>query len=39
MNQDKICNYIGGVLIGTVPYHENLLINQVIYPGCGKIFH
>lgn len=29
----------GGVLIGTVPYKENLLDNQVVCPKCGDIFH
>jgi 2-polyprenyl-3-methyl-5-hydroxy-6-metoxy-1,4-benzoquinol methylase len=29
----------GGVLIGTVPYKENLLDNQVVCPKCGEIFH
>jgi len=28
-----------GVLIGTVPYKENLLDNQVVCPKCGEIFH
>ena len=29
----------GGLLIGTVPHNENLLINQVVCPCCGKVFH
>ncbi len=29
----------GGWLIGTVPYNENLLENQVVCPCCGKVFH
>ncbi|MBW4543433.1 MAG: class I SAM-dependent methyltransferase [Symplocastrum torsivum CPER-KK1] len=29
----------GGVLIGTVPYQENLIENQVVCPKCGEIFH
>jgi len=29
----------GGVLIGTVPYNENLLDNQVVCPKCGEVFH
>jgi hypothetical protein len=27
------------MLIGTVPYKENLLENQVVCPKCGEIFH
>lgn len=29
----------GGLLVGTVPYNENLLINQVICPCCSQVFH
>ena len=29
----------GGRFIGTVPYCENLLLNQVVCPECGKVFH
>ncbi len=29
----------GGVLIGTVPYKENLIDNQVVCPKCGEVFH
>jgi SAM-dependent methyltransferase len=29
----------GGMLIGTVPYKENLLENQAVCPKCGEIFH
>lgn len=28
-----------GVLVGTVPHNENLSINQVVCPCCGKVFH
>lgn len=28
-----------GLLIGTVPYNENLLISQVVCPCCGQVFH
>jgi SAM-dependent methyltransferase len=30
---------VGGYLLGTVPYKENLEENEVICPDCGKIFH
>jgi SAM-dependent methyltransferase len=29
----------GGWFIGTVPYCENLLLNQVVCPKCGEVFH
>ena len=29
----------GGLLIGTVPHNENLLLNQVVCPCCDKVFH
>lgn len=29
----------GGFLIGTVPFKENLIANQVVCPDCGKRFH
>lgn len=29
----------GGWFLGTVPYCENLLLNQVVCPQCGEIFH
>jgi len=29
----------GGILIGTVPYRENLLDNEVFCPHCHQIFH
>lgn len=29
----------GGVLVGTVPYRENLLDNEVVCPHCGQVFH
>ena len=29
----------GGFFIGTVPYSENLLKNQVVCPKCGEVFH
>ena len=29
----------GGLLIGTVPYREDLRENQVICPHCGEFFH
>jgi len=29
----------GGLLIGTVPYREDLRENQVICPHCGELFH
>jgi len=29
----------GGVLIGTVPYQENLLSNTAVCPHCGRRFH
>ena len=28
-----------GWFIGTVPYRENLVLNQVICPRCGQVFH
>ena len=28
-----------GILIGTVPFHENLIDNQVKCPDCGHLFH
>lgn len=28
-----------GILLGTVPYNENLLESQVVCPNCGQIFH
>ena len=28
-----------GWIIGSVPYRENLLDNEVVCPDCGKIFH
>ena len=28
-----------GLLLGTVPYNENLRISQVVCPCCGKVFH
>ncbi len=29
----------GGWFLGTVPYCENLLLNHVVCPKCGEIFH
>jgi SAM-dependent methyltransferase len=29
----------GGVLIGTVPYHENLAESEVLCPRCNEKFH
>jgi len=29
----------GGWFLGTVPYCENLLLNQVVCPKCGEVFH
>jgi SAM-dependent methyltransferase len=29
----------GGVLIGTVPFREDLLDNMVVCPDCGAVFH
>ncbi|MGM0383526.1 MAG: class I SAM-dependent methyltransferase [Thermodesulfobacteriota bacterium] len=29
----------GGWFLGTVPYCENLLLNQVVCPRCGEVFH
>lgn len=29
----------GGWFIGTVPYQEDLLLNQVVCPKCGEVFH
>lgn len=29
----------GGCFIGTVPADENLLVNQIMCPHCGKTFH
>lgn len=28
-----------GWFLGTVPYREDLLLNQVICPRCGEVFH
>jgi len=28
-----------GWFLGTVPYRENLLLNQVVCPKCGEVFH
>lgn len=29
----------GGWFLGTVPYCENLVLNQVVCPKCGEVFH
>ena len=29
----------GGILIGTVPYRENLVDNEVFCPNCQNVFH
>jgi len=29
----------GGWFLGTVPYCENLILNQVVCPKCGEVFH
>lgn len=29
----------GGCLVGTVPFNEQLIDNQVVCPDCGKVFH